>query len=73
MPNNKFLSPSDIILHQWGHDITETKAKHWVLLNERIMPMLYDAIDALEIETPAPDVALRRMKAICKLISETKE
>lgn len=56
----------------WGHDLTETKAEQKVLLGERVAPLLSDAIDALEIEPPAPGVALRRLKAILSIISEAK-
>lgn len=57
----------------WGHDLTETKAEQKVLLGERLGPLLEDAIDALEIEPPAPGTALRRMKAALALIKEAKE
>ena len=56
----------------WGHDLTETKAEQKVLLGERVAPLLSDAIDALEIEPPAPSVALRRLKAILSIIGEAK-
>jgi hypothetical protein len=46
--------------HHWGHDLTETKAEQKVLLGERLGPLLADAIDALEIDPPAPGTALRR-------------
>ena len=59
--------------HHWGHDLTETKAEQQVLLGERLGPLLADAIDALEIEPPAPGTALRRVKAALSLIEEVKE
>ncbi|MCZ0814246.1 hypothetical protein N5A93_18675 [Roseovarius sp. EGI FJ00037] len=57
----------------WGHDLTETKAEQRVLLGERLGPLLEDAIDALEIEPPAPGVALRRVKAALSAIEGAKE
>jgi hypothetical protein len=59
--------------HHWGHDLTETKAEQKVLLGERLGPLLADAIDALEIEPPAPGIALRRVKAALSVIEEAKE
>lgn len=56
--------------HHWGHDLSETKAGQRVLLGERVAPLLSDAIDALEIEPPAPSVALKRVKAVLKVIEE---
>ncbi len=52
----------------WGHDLSETKAEQRVLLGERVAPLLLDAIDALEIEPPAPHVALSRLKAVHSII-----
>ena len=59
--------------HHWGHDLTETKAEQKVLLGERLGPLLADAIDALEIDPPAPGTALRRVKAALSVIEEAKE
>ncbi|MDN2584258.1 hypothetical protein [Aquibium sp. ELW1220] len=59
--------------HHWGHDLTETKAEQKVLLGERLGPLLSDAIDALEIDPPAPGTALRRVKAALSVIEEAKE
>ncbi len=58
--------------HHWGHDLSETKAGQRVLLGERMAPLLSDAIDALEIEPPAPEVALKRIKAVLSIIHEAK-
>jgi chromosome segregation ATPase len=52
----------DQMRQHWGHDVTDIKARHNALLKQRIIPMLSDAIDALEIDPPAPDIALRRLK-----------
>lgn len=50
--------------HHWGHDLTETKAKYQVLLREHLVPLLSDAIDALEIDSPLGlRIALRRVKS----------
>jgi hypothetical protein len=57
----------------WGHDLIETKAVQRALLGERLGPLLSDAIDALEIEPPAPGTALRRVKAALLAIHEAKE
>lgn len=59
--------------HHWGHDLTETKAVQQVLLGERLGPLLADAIDALEIEPPAPGTALRRVKVALSVIEGAKE
>lgn len=56
--------------HHWGHDLSETKAGQRVLLGERVAPLLSDAIDALEIEPPVPSIALKRVKAVLKVIEE---
>ena len=56
--------------HHWGHDLSETKAGQRILLGERVAPLLSDAIDALEIEPPAQSVALKRIKAVLKVIDE---
>jgi hypothetical protein len=57
----------------WGHDLTETKAEQKVLLGERLAPLLEDAIDALEIDPPAPGTALRRTKSALAVIKEVNE
>jgi hypothetical protein len=54
----------------WGHDLTETRAKHKILLSERLWPLLEDAIDALEIDPPAPVTALRRTKSALAVIKD---
>jgi hypothetical protein len=56
--------------HHWGHDLSETKAGQRVLLGERVAPLLSDAIDALEIDPPAPNVALKRVKAVLSIIDK---
>ena len=53
-----------------GHALAETRASQRVLLSERIGPLVGNAIDALEIEPPAPEVALRRLKSILSIIAE---
>ena len=57
----------------WGHDLTETRAEQKALLGERLGPLLEDAIDALEINPPAPGTALRRVRAALAVIQEAKE
>ncbi len=54
----------------WGYDISATRAGQRVLLGERVAPLLTDAVDALEIEPPAPSVALERIKAVLEVIEE---
>lgn len=56
-----------------GHDLTETRAEQKALLGERLGPLLEDAIDALEINPPAPGTALRRVRAALAVIQEAKE
>ena len=53
---------------RWNCDLSETKARQRVLLKEKVRPLLSDAIDALEIEPPAPGVALSRLKAVLSII-----
>ena len=57
----------------WAHDISATKADQEVLLKERIVPYLTDAIDALEIEPPVPHVALGRLKSLCSIIKDENQ
>lgn len=57
----------------WGHDLAETKAEQKVLLGERLGPLLEDAIDALEIDPPAPGTALRRVKSALAVIEGANE
>jgi hypothetical protein len=56
----------------WGHDLSEIKARHRTLLRTKVAPMLTDAVDALEIETPAPQIAINRLKAVIAMIKEEK-
>lgn len=56
----------------WGHDLSETRAEQRVLLGERIEPLLQDAVDALEIEPSAPNLALKRIKAVLSTIEGAK-
>lgn len=51
----------------WGHNLAEAKAGHQAF-REQIRRLLSDAIDALEIDPPAPDVALRRLKNVISII-----
>lgn len=59
--------------HHSGHELTETKGAQQALLRERIKPLLSDAVDALEIDPAAPDVALRRLKNVIELIEKADE
>lgn len=54
--------------HHWGHDLSSAKARHRILLRERIQPLLEDAVDAIEIDVPS--VALKRVKYALKVIAE---
>ena len=58
--------------HHWGHDLSETKAQQRLLLGERVAPLLSDAVDALEIEPPAPQIALKRLKAVLSIVEGAK-
>lgn len=46
----------------WGHDMVAIKAQQNVLLRERLAPLLKDSLDALEIDPPAPQIALKRLR-----------
>lgn len=63
----------DVERHHRGHDLSDTKARQNVLLRGRIAPLLSDAIDALEIEPSAPNVALKRLKNVVGLINEESQ
>ena len=54
----------------FGHDLSGTKAEQRVLLQRRLVPLLSDAIDALEIEPPAQDIALERIKTVLLHVNE---
>ncbi|HEY8162233.1 MAG TPA: hypothetical protein VIF34_08210 [Methylocystis sp.] len=54
-----------------GHDIVELRAQQTLLLKRRIGPLLSDAVDALEIEPPAPQIAIKRLKTAIVAIEET--
>jgi hypothetical protein len=51
-----------------GHDLSEIKAATNMLLREELGPIIHDAIDALEMDPPAPDVAVRRLRKSIALI-----
>lgn len=57
--------------HHAGHDIVELRAQQTLLLKRRIAPLLSDAVDALEIEPPAPQIAIKRLKSAIGAIEET--
>tara|TARA_R110000824_G_scaffold325807_1_gene512698 strand:- start:199 stop:477 length:279 start_codon:yes stop_codon:yes gene_type:complete len=54
----------------WSHERAETKALQRLLLSKDIAPLLSDAIDFLEVETPSPSGALKRIKAALKRIED---
>jgi hypothetical protein len=54
----------------WGHDMVEVKSEQSLLLRERLKPLLSDAIDALEIKPPAPEIALERVMVALSSIEE---
>lgn len=53
-----------------GHDIVELKARQGAFLKRRIVPLLSDAVDALEIDPPAPHIAIGRLKSAIDAIGE---
>jgi hypothetical protein len=52
-----------------GFDMCEVKAENRTLLRQRILPLVMDAIDSLEIDPAAPQVALSRLQRIARLIA----
>lgn len=56
-----------------GHELAQVKAGHRVLLTQKFSQLLSSAVDALEIDPPAPEIALSRIKAVLKRISEELE
>ena len=57
----------------WGHDMVDAKARQNTLLNSRLLPLLNDAVDALEIQPSAPEIALKRLKAALRSIQEAAQ
>jgi hypothetical protein len=53
-----------------GHDMDAVKSQHRVLLTQKLLPLLNDAIDALEIVPAAPTIALGRIKSALLSIQE---
>jgi len=60
-------------LQHAGHDIVELKARQNAFLKRRITPLLNDAVDALEVEPPAPHIAIKRLKSAREAIGEKIE
>lgn len=56
----------------WGHDMVEVKTRQATLLQDKVVPMLSDAVDALEIDPAQPKIALRRIRAVLSSIKETE-
>jgi hypothetical protein len=54
----------------WSYDLATTKSKQQVFLRNQVTPLVADAVDALEIEPPAPHVALRRLARVKTIIEE---
>lgn len=54
-----------------GYDFTALKSRNAVLLRDRLSPLIKDAIDALEIEAPERDIAIRRLKKAISTIEES--
>lgn len=54
----------------WGHDMADVRTQQSVFLNERLGPLLNDAVDALEIKPPEPQIALKRLKSALASIQE---
>jgi hypothetical protein len=54
----------------WGHEMVEVKSQQSLLLQERLKPLLSDAIDALEIKPPVPEIALERVMVALSSINE---
>jgi hypothetical protein len=52
----------------WGYDLSELKASQRRLFQDQINPLLSDAIDALELESPALQIAVERIKMTVSLI-----
>jgi hypothetical protein len=52
----------------WGHEVSELEAAHRVLLGERVVPLIRDVIDALDIDPPAMEVARRRLRSALELV-----
>lgn len=53
-----------------GHDMDAVRSQHRVLLTQKLLPLLNDAIDALEIVPAAPSIALSRVKSALLSINE---
>ena len=55
----------------WGHDIVDIKARQSILIRTKLVPLLNDAVDALEVDPQVPQIALKRVKAALMAIEET--
>ncbi len=75
--NRKFLPPPNLSLKLSDNIGVMTSQKSRLnnefLLRERVVPLLSDAVDALEIEPPAPHIALKRLKAVLSIIGGAKQ
>ena len=54
----------------WGHDMADVRTQQSVFLKERLGPLLNDAVDALEINPPEPQIAMKRLKSALASIQE---
>ncbi len=60
-------------LQHWGHDMTEIKARQKALIRDRVTPLLKDALDALEIQPPAPHISVNRLKKALEVLGEAAQ
>ena len=54
----------------WGHDMADARTQQSTFLKERLGPLLNDAVDALEINPPAPQIAVKRLKSALASIQD---
>ena len=63
--NNQLVESANLLCHA-RYDLSEAKGTSNYLLQYRIKPLLDDAIDAIEIDVP--NIAIKRIKYVLKLI-----
>ena len=67
------LSTANAERQHSGHDLSSIKATHKILLVDRILPLVSDAADALDIEPPANQIASSRLKDVLAIIEEARK
>jgi hypothetical protein len=54
----------------WGYDFRDFKEKTAAVIRDRVLPLLEEAMDALEVKPPESEAAARRLKRITSALQE---